>query len=433
MRMARGWSTELHLWETFRHALYDTRTLDWVGFTMDAGMLKPSLLQDMLMLTWHIVAHRAWSLSKHDFPPECCALAVSADVVQAQEATAKMRSDWANLMQLEQRAHTLPSAMQLWQDIEFADARPIRLLFAMYERDGWSFQSLSGRKIMKGLLQTLPDNKIVEDVHSVLRKDAKANANVKMTSAHVQHLIASSEVLESRRINHPAALNKEAFVQNYKRTKMQHLSHCHHAKKHELQQTWTHIMRRRTWKAMSEDSVRKSAAAWRWLQSYCAGHADQYAGASLGSARFSRLVPPHVLCRHSSGVVYASMGNATWGALGWPCDANSTGSYMFAQKAGVRWFHVCEPSDWHVLPFLAERTHQGVLMKPDGEHIPLMNYCLLNHSNMLTFADLVHCASYVNLETPGVKPRKDLLEMLAHKLAEGDELFCSKSYMLKIM
>ena len=123
MRMARAWSTELHLWETLRHSLYDARTLNSVGFTMDAGMLKPSLLTDMLMLTWHIVAHRAWSLSKHDFPPECCAPALSADDTQAQEATTKMRSDWANLMQLEQRAHTLASAMQLWQDIEFADAR----------------------------------------------------------------------------------------------------------------------------------------------------------------------------------------------------------------------------------------------------------------------------------------------------------------------
>jgi hypothetical protein len=75
--------------------------MEFVGLTVDACSGKPALLQNMLLLTWHIVAHRAWSMTKHDFAPACYVPALLADVSRVQAAMTRMRTDWANLMSLE--------------------------------------------------------------------------------------------------------------------------------------------------------------------------------------------------------------------------------------------------------------------------------------------------------------------------------------------
>ena len=119
-----------------------------------------------------------------------------------------MRTDWGQLMMLEQRQYQVPAAKHLLEDLDFAASMPVRLLFCFFERDQWNVRSLAGRKFLKGLMQTLPDNKMVEDVHLVIRNDARANANTKQVCSHLQDLVTNSKVLEKRGIRHLASVTR---------------------------------------------------------------------------------------------------------------------------------------------------------------------------------------------------------------------------------
>jgi hypothetical protein len=104
LAMSEGkWRKEKHLWRTFEHSLYDRQSLQFMGICVDdlsdeAGDLS----HRALMLVWHIVSHRAWSLSRHDVPPEQFAHAVSSDPAVAARAMAEMKESWEKLMLLEQ-------------------------------------------------------------------------------------------------------------------------------------------------------------------------------------------------------------------------------------------------------------------------------------------------------------------------------------------
>ena len=74
----------------------------------------------VLMLAWHIVAHRGWSLSRHDVPPECFATVAFENRVDANRAMSAMKMAWKNLMMLEQRLRDVLADRQLWDDLDFA-------------------------------------------------------------------------------------------------------------------------------------------------------------------------------------------------------------------------------------------------------------------------------------------------------------------------
>jgi hypothetical protein len=103
LAMAEGqWAKDPHLWATLNMSLYDPESLRFMGF---AGVENPSLelAQKTLLLAWHILSHRAWSMSRHDSPPDQFAHAASADPAVAERAMALMRDAWEKLMMLEQR------------------------------------------------------------------------------------------------------------------------------------------------------------------------------------------------------------------------------------------------------------------------------------------------------------------------------------------
>ena len=69
---------------------------------------------------------------------------------------------------------------------------------------------------LQGLLEVLPDNKIVEDIHNAVRKDAKKTTSSKHCTVRMQDVVTASQVLESRNIPHPARATEEYFVRNFK-------------------------------------------------------------------------------------------------------------------------------------------------------------------------------------------------------------------------
>ena len=65
-----GWKSEGHIWETLKLALSTADNLR----SMDLPFGESESATKLLMLAWHIVSQRLWSLcSRHNCPPECCA------------------------------------------------------------------------------------------------------------------------------------------------------------------------------------------------------------------------------------------------------------------------------------------------------------------------------------------------------------------------
>ena len=67
-----------------------------------------------------------------------------------------------------------------------------------FEADNYSAQSPAGRHILKGLLCCLPDSKVVEDLHGVIRNQSKKGANRSQTLSQMMALVTGSKVLDTR-------------------------------------------------------------------------------------------------------------------------------------------------------------------------------------------------------------------------------------------
>ena len=109
--------------------------------------------------------------------------------------------NWQRIVLVEARRWDVEGARLLWDDLLMSRNSVIRVLHMLYERDGFDSEScISGRRLLMGLLQTLPDNKIVEDVHNDLRRNAKSHPNPMLRLAHMQDLVMHSSVFADRQV-----------------------------------------------------------------------------------------------------------------------------------------------------------------------------------------------------------------------------------------
>ena len=106
-------------------------------------------------------------------------------------------------------------AASLWADIHFAKSSPIRLLHVLLESFQWSPRAQAGLHILRGTLDTLPDNPIVEDAHKDVRRDVKTSVNLRRSARRIQDVLECSSALERRDISHPSKYNKDTFLAEY--------------------------------------------------------------------------------------------------------------------------------------------------------------------------------------------------------------------------
>ena len=126
--------------------------------------------------------------------------------------------------------------------------------------------SSAGRHLLCGHLLTLPDNKIVEDVHQPIRLRSKGNVNRKQKSLRIQDIIAHSGVLEQRDVRDAGAVEKEHFLSEFKNTPNEYSGHIYIARRHKLPEAFASMMQqKKTWASWSEETIQKAAAAWHWL------------------------------------------------------------------------------------------------------------------------------------------------------------------------
>lgn len=136
-----------------------------------------------------------------------------------QAAASLLAADHRYLLQLEQVAATSTSTPKLLTDLNLVFTSPIRLLFLAFEESSYSSQSPGGIHLLRGMLKTLPDSKIVEDIHGKLKRNAKKGSNRKQSLGALQELVTSSSVFETREINDKAFVTKEVFMEAFPRTK----------------------------------------------------------------------------------------------------------------------------------------------------------------------------------------------------------------------
>ena len=173
-----------------------------------------------LLYSWHIHMRRAWSLAKHSAPPESLAGLLSPREQTRITRARKLEREYTNVLLLERRAHHLEDARLLRKDLIFLDAPAVRTIFEFYARDRYSHTSKSAQQSLMAHIRTLPDNKIVEDIHQPLRLDARANMNKRMSTATIQNVIMKSRVLEDRGIQHHCRVDKKAWVKNFVKTRV---------------------------------------------------------------------------------------------------------------------------------------------------------------------------------------------------------------------
>ena len=212
----------------------------------------------------------------------------------------------------------------------------------------WSF----GEPRLRGLLDVLPDNKIVEDIHNAIRRDANKGASKMRCTTRVQDVATATGVLEERHVAHTARVTKEHFVRHFKTARASGGCKRHYPARHTLPMRLAGIMGRKVWHTVAESWSRKGIAAWEWLQN---GHANPCPSAgpgarTLDSALFSRLVASEmVLLNLQSGNLMASLGNASWAVLLWPVDLlesdiHGMRTMQLRAPAGACFGHITDPS-----------------------------------------------------------------------------------------
>ena len=152
-----------------------------------------------------LLGQRAWSMAaRHHAPPQTYVGLLSRCPLRQRRAMHQMGHEWATLLMLEQRRLVHTPAYRLWKDLSFVQIRPLRLLWALCEGFKGDLDCKPVKRLLRGLLDTFPDDKIVEDVHNSVKLDAQKTRKGARCAVRQADAVVHSGVLESRGIPHPA-------------------------------------------------------------------------------------------------------------------------------------------------------------------------------------------------------------------------------------
>ena len=139
---------------------------------------------------------------------------------------------------------------------------------------------------------------MVEDLHLEPKLDSKSKSNRKSRAARIQDKVNFCGALSSRGVQDPARVDRDSFVAEYKYASKNYLGARHNASKHLLSKSWSKILGKKTWETVSEETLRRNSAAFRWLQKLAnADSGSDDVPEAVDVARYSKLCPPFVLLR----------------------------------------------------------------------------------------------------------------------------------------
>ena len=330
-------------------------------------------------LIMQLLAGRTWSLAvRRALPPEQYAGVLSPEKEVRKTSLELLRKHHECLLKWEDDVTSDPSlkesvvAQQLQENVCFAVNRPARLMMDAFESIDYDHRRLrgyghktsvvlgqnhkeAGEHLLQTLIQTFPDNKIVEDVHNALRLEARGNKNNKLTPSTMQSVCMNSGVLESRGISHQAEVSESEFIQalgSVKRVKEMYFS-----KVHVLPEEYISICSTRSWSAFTEESLETGAAAWAWLQ-FQSQTLSVFGNLKATSGVFSKVARRGLVFQLEDTVSSPpqfSLGHADWGVLMWPLelyDSDDEVEYYTLHcdveaKAKCEFLH--DPQEWKVV------------------------------------------------------------------------------------
>lgn len=383
-----------------------------------------------LELAWAFLSERIWSLAaRHECPPESYAGYFVPG--QAAQVVATMMREAAAMYWLEKRKLADTVAADVWRDCHCAQSKPVRMMFAFFERDGE--HSRAGCSLLRGCLHTLADNKAVEELHHSCKLDVKGRSNKRQPGHHLQHTVISSQVLESRRIPHSVKVTKESFMAKWRhRSKLKNDRGRHDACKHRLPRAWSNIMSTKQWRTTNEATDRTSASAWRWLRQFAPGGAPR-AGIGLQDAMLSHWVLPMTIFKKlgDDSPYMASMGRGKWSILAWPMNTEPGAEpdrrrfhFITQEETKPEWQAVLDLDAYEVVPYTPMLTEGlTICLEQNGVAEPLAKSSL-RAAGLLSHADLVLAALKYNLDVAR-KTRAQLLALLAQFVAPGDSDFAA--------
>ena len=125
-----------------------------------------------------------------------------------------MKRDWKSLVSLELSGIDDGG---LAEDLRICIDAPTRIVLRYFEMADWR-QSRDDEMDLEPALDILmctiqkpPDTEAVEDLHQALRMKTKDRANEKITPTRCQRVVNTSNVINSRRVGHPVAINRYSF------------------------------------------------------------------------------------------------------------------------------------------------------------------------------------------------------------------------------
>lgn len=218
--------------------------------------------EDIFWYTLNLLGKRGCSLCAHGSPPECYAGVLSDREDTAQDGLDFLNADWNTVVLLEQSSNQGCSDLAL--DLGLTISMPMRLVFQLFEAG----RTQEGIRLLTSLLKRLPDTKAIEDVHQRLRTTSNSNPNSHLGLRELQSLVETSGVLEERRVENRACLDKESFKSRWRSSKADPCKDVFLSGTEVLPESFAGILARKTWATMSEENLSRSSAAWEWARAY---------------------------------------------------------------------------------------------------------------------------------------------------------------------
>ena len=405
-----------------------------------------------------LLGQRCGSLSKHGLPPQVYAGLLSEDHEASIAALKKMKLDFKLLQGME--VSSAPLATSLAADLRLSVSAPIRLVMNAFEVCNFRLcpQAEGAVEILRVLVQKLPDTKCIEDLHQRIRSKQNSRSNDKLSLGCLQNIVIFSNIIEQRKLKHPAALSKQVFRQQYRSTKARNYNEkkMMRAKGHKLPKRFSRLMDPKiAWQSVTESNLVRSAAAWSWARKYHKRRLKQdgfeiqawlvlivlvspitktmtipfcsHQLQPMQAGRLNFLCEPGMLIQNQDAnfedEVWVVLKEHMWATMVWPLKRLDTARFELDPAGKATWLHVYNLDDFAALPSVAnwEPTYFGLHIVQVDDPMPLAKYALVSKPSALVYNSLLVLAQYLQLCTTAQKPsRKSLLQSLAESLSGGD-------------
>ena len=196
---------------------------------------------------------------------------------------------------------------------------------------------------------------------------------------------------------------QDTFVREFKNTPEASHARHHDSAQHKLPVEFNRIRKPysvKPWQSLTDDSILQAVASWHWVHEFFRTHR---ATGGIGGYKMSKLMLTLMIVRRiSSNVVYASMGNHVFAAIGLrlhECVVDGTAIFKFSTShKECEFVYVTDPSDWVAIPWIATRfADHGIVMQQCGDALPLVRHTLRQAEHTLTDVDIQQCTEILKL------------------------------------